>query len=367
MPLNIYLKQFFTQEKKYGSKDRKQITGLCYPYFRVAKALTCNEIDDKILYSFFLCEYKSSALLAFLKPELDEKITLPLVEKMAYLKEQIEENNLFLFKSNLSPTIHLQEFKYAILNQPKLFLRIRPTKKELLSKTLNENNIPYSLIGDNAIEIENATNIPENLVPDQDFVVQDLSSQRVINVLEKHLTMLPQNATIWDCCAASGGKSLMLYDARPDLYFTVSDVRDSILVNLKERFNRAGLKKYSKLVLDLNSMHGEKPSQKFDLVVADVPCTGSGTWARTPEQQYFFKEEQIEKFTKIQQKIAINASKFVKPKGYFVYITCSVFKAENENNVDFIKENGFELLDLQYNLGYNEKADTLFVAVFKKV
>ena len=367
MPLNIHLKQFFTQEKKYGSKDRKQIAALCFPYYRASKALTCNNIDEKILYSYFLCENKSSALLAFFKPDLDEKIALPLNEKILLLNDVLKEEILFPFENELSETIHFSAFNTSILTQPKLYIRTRPLKNKLIENTLIENNISFNTIHSNTFSLDNGTQIPDTLVPDQDYVVQDVSSQRVINVIEKFISELPQNATVWDCCAASGGKSLMLYDARPDLYFTVSDVRESILVNLKERFNKAGLKKYSKFVLDLNSMHGEKPSQKFDVVLADVPCTGSGTWARTPEQQYFFNEEQIQKFVKIQQKITLNASKFVKPKGYLVYITCSVFKAENEDNVTFLQENGFELLDQQYNLGYTENADTLFVAVLKKV
>ena len=50
----------------------------------------------------------------------------------------------------------------------------------------------------------------------------------------------------WDACAASGGKSLLLHELEPDIKLVVSDIRESILANLDERFQQAGLRKYQK-------------------------------------------------------------------------------------------------------------------------
>jgi 16S rRNA (cytosine967-C5)-methyltransferase len=105
----------------------------------------------------------------------------------------------------------------------------------------------------------------------------------------------------------------------------------------------------------------------FDGIICDVPCTGSGTWARTPEQIEVFKTETISTFKLKQQAIVRNASQSLRKNGILVYITCSVFKDENENQVKYIQEN-LNLTLIESNLieGAKQHADTMFVAVFKK-
>lgn len=103
------------------------------------------------------------------------------------------------------------------------------------------------------------------------------------------------------------------------------------------------------------------------LIIADVPCSGSGTWARTPEQLTYFSEKRIAKYASLQKKIVKNAIVKLKAGGYFLYITCSVFKMENEENVDFIHEQlHLKLVESRYLKGYEIQADTLFAALFIK-
>ena len=103
----------------------------------------------------------------------------------------------------------------------------------------------------------------------------------------------------------------------------------------------------------------------YDLIICDAPCTGSGTWSRTPEQLYFFEEAIIDQYASLQKKIISNAMPALNPGGYFLYVTCSVFKMENEAIADFIKEK-FHLTLVKMGLlkGYDKKADTLFAALF---
>jgi len=99
-----------------------------------------------------------------------------------------------------------------------------------------------------------------------------------------------------------------------------------------------------------------------------VPCTGSGTWSRAPEQLYFFQPQKIKEYQALQKKIVANAISYLKRESYFLYITCSVFKAENEDVIKFI-QNNFQLTLIKSELltGYNKKANTMFAALFKKV
>ena len=175
---------------------------------------------------------------------------------------------------------------------------------------------------------------------------------------------------MWDCCAASGGKSILAFDLMRNIELTVTDTRKNILENLEARFLKAGIKNYTSFVCDLslNPLPVKmKQLQPFDFIIADVPCSGSGTWARTPEQLKYFSKENIEKYALLQQKIVCNAGNFLKAGGYFLYITCSVFKKENEDNVEFIKnELHFDLIEFRYLKGYEMQADTLFAALFQK-
>jgi 16S rRNA (cytosine967-C5)-methyltransferase len=146
------------------------------------------------------------------------------------------------------------------------------------------------------------------------------------------------------------------------------------LENLKERFHKAGIKKYRSCVADLsipasaaNPIAKIISHQPFDLILCDAPCTGSGTWGRTPESLYFFSQDKIAEYAALQRKIISNTVTQLKKGGYFLYSTCSVFTAENEANVDFIQEQlQFTLIRQELFTGYAQQADTLFAALFKK-
>ena len=67
----------------------------------------------------------------------------------------------------------------------------------------------------------------------------------------------------------------------------------------------------------------------------------------------------------LQKKIVANTAKAVRKGGYFLYMTCSVFKKENEEVVEFLQSNtSLQLQEMQYLKGYDKKADTLFTALF---
>jgi len=89
--------------------------------------------------------------------------------------------------------------------------------------------------------------------------------------------------------------------------------------------------------------------------------------SRTPEQLYFFDERKIETYSVLQKKIVSNAIPQLQPGGTFIYITCSVFKKENEELVAFIKEKfHLQIEQMEVLKGYDKKADSMFVAVFRK-
>lgn len=310
-PLANYLKKYFAANKKHGSKDRKNITALCYAHFR------------------------------------NNANSFPLLE-------------------DISPEIEAATFIASHKEQPLLFVRVRPWQKETVIAKLNASAIAYEMIGEEALSFTNTTAIQDVLDINKEVVIQDLSSQALANLL-KHIPIKQgKPMMVWDACAASGGKTILLFDFLSNINIHISDIRTTILVNAEKRLNEAGIRPASVQVIDLTEPFEIK--KQFDIVLADVPCSGSGTWGRTPEQLAFFNQAQLYKYTQLQNKIVHNLIPAVAIGGYLLYSTCSVYKAENENRIEAMMATGqFKLIEQAYYKGYTHKADTLFGALLQKI
>jgi 16S rRNA (cytosine967-C5)-methyltransferase len=107
------------------------------------------------------------------------------------------------------------------------------------------------------------------------------------------------------------------------------------------------------------------PKNGVQLILADVPCSGSGTWGRSPEWLRFFNEKDLLVFQNKQINIVKSLIPSLKPGGHFIYITCSVFQAENEKVVESILGSSkLELVEKKLFSGFEEVADQLFAALF---
>ena len=369
-PFAGFLKKYFAANKKFGSRDRKQVSNLCYCFFRFGKAVMNVSFEEKILSGLFLCSSQPNEILAALKPEWYDKAGLSISEKLLIVNYSLFVNNIFPWKDKLSEGTDHEKFCASFFVQPDLFLRIRPGMKETVQGKLITARCDFSFVTDDCIVLPNSTKIETVIELDKEAVVQDYSSQQAGEFIKSAIVNTKSKISLWDCCAGSGGKSIMAYDLNPEIELAVSDSRETILFNLKKRFEKAGIKKYKSALIDLvkneNIQHTIIYNQQ-SIIIADVPCTGSGTWSRTPEQLYFFDEEEIETYTALQKKILTNVMPCLQPGGFLVYITCSVFKKENEDNVEFVKDNfGMQLVRSALLNGYDKKADSMFVAVLKK-
>ena len=362
-PLLYHLKRFFAAEKKYGSKDRKQITSLCYNYYRLGKAKKNDTIEQRIITATFLCNNESSNFLKEFDSILNNKITLNKEAKLSFLNINVAD--LFPFQNELGEAIDKNKFAISFLEQPFFFLRIRPGKEVMVLEKLTNNNIEFKEVTTSCIALQQGFKTDSFFVPNLEVVVQDRNSQLVLNYLQKQDVYLKKDVEVWDCCAASGGKSILLYDIlHGHINLTVSDIRANILNNLRNRFKEAGIKKYHSFTANLLEEQPLSHPNKYDIIICDAPCTGSGTWSRTPEQSHFFDVAKIDEYAAMQLKIAGNAIQYLVKGGLFFYITCSVFKKENEAVVETLKEKfHLQVLQMEYLKGYEIQADTMFVAV----
>ncbi len=371
-PFSIFLKLFFSSNKKYGAKDRKSIASLCFHYFRMGMAFSDFAIDEKLLVATFLCETTDSLLLKELRPEWNEKISIPVREKINLVRQNISLLDFFPFCDLLSSGIEMEAYSLSMLTQPDLFIRIRPQSKDAVINQLQQSNFHWQLMNDQCVRLKNSDKVADFFKLDKEVVVQDANSQQVLNYLKQpgllETSVANNTLSVWDCCAASGGKSILLMDVLDcKIDLTVSDIRESILTNLHQRFKSAGIINYETFVTDLGGADNKIINKDFDLIICDAPCSGSGTWGRTPDQLVFFKKTSLQYYADLQRKIVANAITHLKPGGLLVYITCSVFKAENEMVVNFVTESlECKLLDQQLLKGYQQQSDSMFVAIFKK-
>ena len=158
------------------------------------------------------------------------------------------------------------------------------------------------------------------------FEIQDEGSQIVAQLIGAK----PGNSVL-DYCAGGGGKTLALasmLENKGQIYATDSD--KSRLAPIFERIKRAETRNVQVRPArsDLSDLLGA-----IDHVVIDAPCTGAGTWRRRPDAKWRLGEGQLQQRMKEQSEILDSAKAFVKTGGHLVYITCSLFAEENENQV----------------------------------
>ncbi|MCW3086792.1 MAG: Fmu (Sun) protein [Sediminibacterium sp.] len=371
MPLVYFLKQYFSQHKKHGSRDRKIISHLCYTYYRLGHALPELEPEERMRIAIFLCHETAGDRAILYEAEwLDEWNEKPDL-RLAFVQARYPAftiGAIFPWTDALDKNIDIRAFVFSHFIQPDLFLRIRPGNEQPVLKKLKDHQVPFEQTG-SCITLPNATKIDTLLEIDKEVVVQDRSSQRMAGFLQAIERNGERMLSVWDCCAASGGKSILAYDTLQHIQLVASDIRASIIQNLTARLKRAGISRYEAFVADSTDLKSASTSIKgrqFGLLICDAPCSGSGTWGRTPEQLFFFTREKIAAYTALQQKILANVIPKVAAGGYLLYMTCSVFREENEDMVAFIETHAnLQLIKMELLPGYETKADTMFAALFR--
>ncbi|MGF7082462.1 RsmB/NOP family class I SAM-dependent RNA methyltransferase [Mucilaginibacter sp. UYCu711] len=361
-PLGKFLPGFYRQNKQMGSSDRRVANRLMYNYFRLGKALWNTPTEDRLMVAEFLCNTQVNSFLQHFKPDWAACVGFTIEDKIDLVTKTYPDfklDDVFPWVSQASPAIDKQAFLKSFFVQPDLFIHVHNGYDHLVKAELVKAAVAFKDEGNGCISLPNGTRL-EAIFPTQHwFEVQDYSSQQTANYFKPN-----KWDAWWDACAASGGKSLLLHELEPNIKLVVSDIRESILANLDERFRSAGLMKYQKKQLDLTqNIDQTLHDYEFDGIILDAPCSGSGTWGRTPEMISQFEPQKIEFFQRLQKNIAANVIKFLKPGKPLIYITCSAFKAENEDVVDYlVKECGLKLESVEVLKGYERRADSMFVA-----
>lgn len=365
-PFAHYLRHFFAGQKKYGSRDRKLVSRYCYAYFRLGQAAHSLTLEQQICCGLFLGSQQPDELLNLLQPGWNDIIQLSLSEKLAFLETAslpVSLNRIFPWNNFLSVGLDPTQWNRSFLQQPDLFIRIRPGKGTMVRQKLRAASIPFRELEPDALALPISSKLEKVLKLNEEAVIQDYSSQRTGRLLKNWKPARP--ISVWDCCAASGGKTILIQDLLQPERLTVSDIRDSILHNLSNRLSEAGIFGYRAFQADLRQpLLPTDPAARYELIVADLPCTGSGTWSRSPEQLRFFDPTRITAFQQLQQQLLRTIVPWLKPGGKLLYITCSVFKQENEEAIRFMEDDlGLKAEHSGIIDGTAYLADSLFAAL----
>lgn len=172
------------------------------------------------------------------------------------------------------------------------------------------------IVTDGARKINNSASYLDGLIE-----LQDGGSQALVDRIP-----VSDGDRVLDYCAGGGGKTLAIA-GRARGTFYAHDANPRRLKDLPERASRAGVK------VQLLETSEAETAPRFDVVLCDVPCSGSGAWRRSPEGKWNFSPEELERLTGLQEEILEKTRGFVGDSGVLVYATCSVFREENQDQV----------------------------------
>ena len=228
----------------------------------------------------------------------------------------------------------------ATLERPTEWLRVN-LQKASAPVIVQRLGIPgASILYDRFVELPHDAGV-KAILASPEFVegkisFQNPSAYEVVKLLDAKPGM-----SVWDACAAPGGKTALLAEMDPSLDILATDSSEHRLEKMKDLMDRLGLTNVkidcvdalapslSSLVSRLSSL--EQPlsslvsrlSSKFDRILLDVPCSNMGVVARRPESVYRLTQESLKELAGLQLRILESAARFLKPGGRLVYATCS--------------------------------------------
>jgi len=339
------LSQYFRINKSLGSKDRAYIAETVYNYVRwkgLIETLSESNWQSKLatlqLFMPALKHHETTSYLEFIRriqhsrnEKVRQSFQLP-----KHIQLSFPEFLYSLLKKEYPDRV--DEICFALNTQAPTTIRTNTTliSRDELIKRLEEKGIGVSKthispVGINLTKRINLFSLEE--FKEGMFEMQDEGSQFVgllINPSSKQ--------RILDYCSGSGGKILAVAPLMKGGQFYLHDVREQALKEARIRMKRAKIHNVqfieSSEIQKLNQLRG-----KMDCILLDVPCSGSGTLRRNPDQKWKINQEYLEKLVQKQREIFKASLPCLKPKGRLIYSTCSILQSENDDQVEFLLNN----------------------------
>ena len=384
---DVLTRKYFSMRRYAGSKDRRRVTSLLYDIIRrwgylyeisngIARRMVLAELalsdDDPKVY--FTGENHAPDLITaeeilFVENLQPEKLEHHRLNYPKWLEEDLKDRFGEKFTQEM----------VALNERAPLTLRIARNAEKIIS-FLSEKEIGYErgLHANSAIILHEQQQIRDWPIYRNGLVeIQDEAAQLAVKYVE-----LKPGQQVMDLCAGAGGKSLAAagyMKNKGQIY--ACDISENRLKELKVRAKRSKHHIFQSYVLTEKNRVAklDEFKGKMDRVILDVPCTGTGTWRRNPENRWRISQEKVNNYVKIQWDLLEEAWDAVKVGGRVAYMTCSILEAENEEQIKRfllkhnssvlipIKKNGIEKLSGTLQLSpFSRGTDGFFVAILEK-
>ncbi|MBE6452003.1 MAG: RsmB/NOP family class I SAM-dependent RNA methyltransferase [Alphaproteobacteria bacterium] len=341
-PADNIINEYLRNRKYIGSKDRKFITDKTWNIIRNrlklefdsgakdARNILLWSIKDKLSEVFDDSPYGLSPLTDKEKQHLALNNENPYPD---YIEAECP-NWLFTQISDI-------EFCKALNKPAEADFRVHGHNREDVIKRLSEEGIntyptalsPYGIRSELRFNINNSATYQDGW-----FEVQDEASQIASLLCDTQ----PEHKIIDYCCGA-GGKSLAISNILNNQgKILAHDINSKRLEAIKPRISRLGVKN-----IELTDIIAGNDTD-FDRFIIDAPCSGTGTWRRSPDAKFRITPQILKRLNQTQSELLDIASSKTKIGGRIIYITCSVLQIENEDRINEFLQNHseFSLLDI---------------------
>lgn len=325
-----------------------------------------------------------SAELIFMKSEayavVNDYVNLIRMSKLknlsgfvnAVLRAVAEKKEAWLSELELTEYLSVPEELYALVSHAyntetanKVFsdalgAKVRPTViRRMISKIgeaallagLSEEGVSLSKTGlsDDTFYAEGKSLSNTKLFQKGCFYIQDISSAMAVDAVKDLLS--ERSPEILDLCAAPGGKTFHAADLIKGGHIVSNDRSNYKKTLIDDNIRRFGFDNVTSFVSDA-SEYNPIWEKAFDLVIADVPCSGLGVIAHKGEIKYRVTEQTVRELSALQKKILENAARYVKSGGTLLYSTCTILPSENSLQIDgFLQDHpAFKPVDFSLNL-----------------
>ena len=358
------IQNYFRSNKNIGSKDRKFISNC---FWNIIKHR--NKINWHLKNHNFKVTFERQIILELFFLNVDYKNDLQKIKKFFFLNNKLNKNfkddnlqfleylNFEKFINSEMPECGFYELPDFLLDGIKrnfkldwknvalslneeafVDLRVNMLKNKTRDDILNslkEIDVPCKISKYSPLGIRLLKRFPINgnkLFKSGNIEIQGEASQLSALILGAKPGM-----QVADICAGAGGKSLILADIMKNKGRILSlDINQKRLKQASLRFKRAGVHNVETRLVDINwSTKGLE--KKFDLVLIDAPCSGIGTWSRSPDSRLYFNKKKLAELINIQSGLLSKGSTMVAPGGRLAYVTCSILPEEGVDQIEKFK------------------------------
>lgn len=234
----------------------------------------------------------------------------------------------------------------ALLEQPPMTIRVN-TSRVTVSEYVAE-------LAEQGITVKPVTGVSSALVLDKAVPVEALpgffeghsSVQDAGAQLAAMLLQAEGQGQVLDACAAPGGKTGHMLEQANELRLAAVDVDEVRLKKVKENLQRLGLQA-ELIVGDAAEPQGEWSERLYDYILLDVPCSATGVIRRHPDIKLLRRREDIGRLVKLQRRILSSIWPMLKPGGRLLYATCSIFRQENEKQMEWFLSEQADAVELK--------------------